>query len=189
MNAERDAALRDGLDAIQGDMAAHQRITGKEVTAEANRQLAARTFEEVDDQICYQPAGATSELIPVESSVTTRNLEGREYTVLREPEAAVKARPVVMAQAERVQVVAMLKRLHFLLGLPETGPLGTPSWRQRALSVMRFFGAQGANEKRFAHELAELVEASSRYFGDWRRDDRVVEFGEATRHAEMLAGA
>jgi hypothetical protein len=167
-DARRDEALRDGLDGIQADMAQHQRITGKEVTAEANRKLASETFEQIaaTSPIGFeQPETVAPQAVQEErKKVTGRS--GREYTFLKELDRAGNHQPIKLSPAARREMLKKLHRVHLLLTLPETGPLGAPSWKQRALAVMRVHN----NPARFARELDELLEASNATFGDWRKE-------------------
>lgn len=171
-----DQDRRDGLEAIQADMAEHQRsILGQEVTAEANRALAAETFQQLENQGVFAPPRDEhpNPLPPIETVKETRTVDGREYTFTKEPDKPGAVVPL-MAR-ERELVVKALKRLHTLLLLQDDGIAGAPSWSNRAKAVM----AIGmTNELRFAQELDELLEASNRYFGDWKIDpDRKVIVG------------
>jgi hypothetical protein len=175
VSAVRDEALRVGLDGIQADMAEHQRMTGREVTGEANRQLAADTFGQVEGLITVHsdaepspaPAAPAPEIADTRAVTVVTARSGHEYTQLREPDATAPARAVAMTHRERHAVVKAMRRLHLLLLCPDSGPLGQPSWRDRALAVM----ALNADPVRFAAELDALLEASVRTFGDWRVDE------------------
>jgi hypothetical protein len=168
MSATVDQDRRDGLVVFQGDMAEHQRITGREVTGEANRQLAATLFGQLEQQGALDrpadPTPAIAEPAPPQSVSEKRSVNGREYTFTIDGDQG--GNPVPMSAREKELTVKALRRLHMLLELQDEGVLGAPSWRTRACAVM----AVASNQARFAQELDELLDASSKYFGDWRID-------------------
>ena len=176
MSAERDQDLRAGLDALQGDMAAHQRMFRGEVTGEANRKLAADTFAELERSGQLAPV----EDAPVEApdpqvERATKEVNGREYQLTKEPDKA--GAPLTMSQRERELELKMLQRLHLLLTMRDEGILGAPSWRTRAESVMALMVMPGG-VIRFAQELDQLLEDSIKPFGDWKIDpDRKIYVG------------
>jgi hypothetical protein len=171
-----DQDLRDGFDAIQGDMALHQRITGREVTPDANARLAASEFEKLEAQGVFERASEI--LAPPETpeqkfgrelqerrDEQQRTIDGKTYKVTRDNDQG--GAPVAMDSKERELTVKALKRLHMLLGLEDTGILGAPSWKMRAVACCSHMAT---NPIRFAQEMDELLEASNRYFGDWKID-------------------
>ena len=170
----RTDELRDGLAAFQGDMAAHQRVTGQPVTGEANRALASGLFAELDAKGQF----ATPEPDPVEAPASVeasrdeRQVDGRSYTVTKDN--AVSGPTVPMTTSERELAVRAMRRLHMLLELQDEGILGAPSWRTRACAIM----ALSTNRARFAQELDALLDDSDRLFGSWKVDpDRKIIFG------------
>lgn len=180
MSADRDLDLRAGLDAIQGDMAAHQRAFRGEVTGEANRVLAAETFAELERSGQLAPAESTPAAAPEaqaepQAERSTREVNGREYQLTKEPDRA--GAPLSMSQRDRALELKMLKRLHLLLAMRDSGILGSPSWRTRAESVMAMMVMRGG-VIRFAQELDQLLEDSIKPFGDWKIDpDRKIYVG------------
>lgn len=123
MSAERDQDLRAGLDALQGDMAAHQRAFRGEVTGEANRRLAADTFAELERSGQLEPAGDILAPPPdPEPERTTREVDGRAYQLTKAPDR--EGAPLRMSRAERDLELKMLQRLQLLLTLRDEGILG-----------------------------------------------------------------
>lgn len=176
MSVERDQDLRAGLDALQGDMAAHQRAFRGEVTGEANRRLAADTFAELERSGQLEPAGDILAPPPdPEPERTTREVDGRAYQLTKAPDR--EGAPLRMSRAERDLELKMLQRLQLLLTLRDEGILGAPSWRTRAESVMALMVMPGG-VLRFAQELDQLLEDSIKPFGDWKVDpDRRIYVG------------
>jgi hypothetical protein len=162
-----DSDRRAGLDIVQGDMAEHQRLTGREVTAEANRELARDTFAELDANGTFDAprpeAVAAPELTRQQRRRLEREIEGRKYTITKDADQS--GNPLPMEDWEMELFGKAMKRLEMLLELRDEGVLGAPSWRQRALAVMAI-----REPKRFAMELDELVEDSNRYFGNYLVD-------------------
>ena len=176
MSVERDQDLRAGLDALQGDMAAHQRAFRGEVTGEANRRLAADTFAELERSGQLEQAEALIAPPPEpEVERTTREVDGRAYQLTKAPDR--EGAPLRMSRAERDLELKMLQRLQLLLTLRDEGILGAPSWRTRAESVMALMVLPGG-VLRFAQELDQLLEDSIKPFGDWKVDpDRRIYVG------------
>ena len=176
MSVERDQDLRAGLDALQGDMAAHQRAFRGEVTGEANRRLAADTFAELERSGQLEQAGDIIAPPPApEVDRTTREVDGRAYQLTKEADR--EGSPLRMSRAERDLELKMLQRLQLLLTLRDEGILGAPSWRTRAESVMALMVMPGG-VLRFAQELDQLLEDSIKPFGDWKVDpDRKIYVG------------
>ena len=90
--SKSDEELRDACDAIQGDMANHQRMFNGEVTSTANARLAIETFEKLEqqwndeDRNPYHRAPPTSETPqkPIERTETTATVDDRTYRIVRE---------------------------------------------------------------------------------------------------------
>ncbi len=169
MTARRDQELREGLDALQGDMAEHQRMFRGEVTGEANRALAANTFAELERQgVLGQVAeAAATPAPPADVEKTEHVLNGVKYTRTKEPDFPSPER--FLPHLEKQLVVKALKRLRLLLSLRDSGVLGAPSWNTRAKAVMAYMFLPG-KVVRFAQELDTLLDESNKYFGDWKVD-------------------
>ena len=189
-----DLDLHVGLDGILGDMSDHQRRTSQEVTAEANRTLAADLIQRMDrEESEAKPAPAPKPKLklpdPVEPNHVrpaliggTEKREGKhgQYIVNKSLVDDTKFRKA--NEAEHWFLSHAMPRAAMLLEKRETGPLGQVSWRDRTLAVMELHTRVGALrmanrhveasmlERRFMHELLELLEASSAAFGDLKRD-------------------
>jgi hypothetical protein len=175
--------LREALDDLQGDMAAHQRRHIGEVTASANQSLAASAFERLERERAEAKPVSTPEPVgslPIETKTERREGEHGAYTVKTE---ADKPMLRTATKAEGEFFAKAMPRIELLLTKLETGPLGQPSWHQRVLAVMshksKVAGARmsglhdyaDALDRRFLLELLALLDDSSRLFGDWRADD------------------
>lgn len=179
---ERD--MNAGLEALQADMAAHQRATGREVTARANQHLAAEAFQRLERQLDDRAApAAPAAPTPIEAKRETREVDGRRYTFSTSPNDDVALRTATPAEAWFLEHA--LPRVELLLSKKDTGPLGQPSWEQRTLAVLALkqhslaLSASGKPEyrdqaelldRRYMLELTELLEASNATFGDWKKD-------------------
>lgn len=181
MTIERDYA--GAVDALQGDMARHQRQFAPEVTATANQKLAVETIErlekqDADEKPLAEGAGNATQppLPPINEK---RDVDGREYTLNRAPDVPMYR---TASQFEE-QVMAHAKpRIQLLMSKMDSGPLGSPSWQQRTLAAMYFkvksleaIQAKRTDlaeyyERAFQLDLSELLEASCQPFGDWRKD-------------------
>jgi hypothetical protein len=177
--------LRDGLDGLQADMASHQARFRGEVSGEANRVLAADAIERLDQQLAdeagrLQPKPAELPAAPVSSSVEHREVDDKSYVVSKSQSDDVKLRNA--SPAEAWFLAHAMPRVELMLGKLDTGPLGEPSWNQRTMAVMaikeRSVAARTSNmigladdlDRRFTFELMQLLEDSSRVFGDWKAD-------------------
>jgi hypothetical protein len=170
--ASREQDVREGLDAIQEDMAEHQRSSGKLPTGEANRELAAAEFEKLAQRGAFlaEPVPTANPVEP-RPARETKDVDGKKYVLTRDAESG----PLVEQPLdEREETLRILQRLRFLLTLRDPGILGGPSWQQRVVNALDKAGAtQGAamlNPRRFAREIDEVLEDSNKYFGDWRKD-------------------
>ena len=179
-----EADARGGLDALQADMAEHQRRGGGEVHAEDNRVLAVEAIAAVERRSTDDPPPPVvvpEAPKPIEKSIERREIEDRAYVVAKGPElGGEQARPATPAEAWALR--HMLPRVELLLTKVESGPLGQPSWRDRVLAILELrsrvpgFRLAGRHreaddlERRYALELLELLEDSSRTFGDWKAD-------------------
>jgi hypothetical protein len=193
-----DVDMRDGLDALQGDMATHQRLFKGEVTAETNRQLAASEFEKLDRMASEEPAPATATVVPTPQAFNeTREVDGRRYNFSRSTTDDVAFRSG--SADEQKTVIRCQARIELLLTKSELGSKGdgfmpefikgelrfskTPacwlSWRDRVLAVMswKIAAQQPGNapwraelEKMHALLLIQLMDDSVAHFGDWKSD-------------------
>ncbi len=176
--------LREGLDGLQADMAAHQqRFGGGNVTASENQALAVGAIEQLERELADQkPAVHMTPEQPAPIATTREIREGEHgrYVVDRGPDAPLDIRKA--SKAEHEFLTHALPRIELLITKLETGPLGQPSWHQRTLSVLKYKQDSIAFEKagrpdvaeqldrRYMLELLGLLEASSVPFGDWRKD-------------------
>jgi hypothetical protein len=176
MSKPTDIDLRDGFEAFTEDMAEHQKAQGKLPTAPENQALAALEFEKLENQGAFarssEPEGPIANQFPPPDSKVTREVNGRTYTVTRDTVAPTGAELAQPAE-EKIETMLILRRLLLLLQLQDSGPAGAPSWKKRVVAVLdRCGGTMGAFMRqpgKVARELDELLEASNRYFGDWRR--------------------
>jgi hypothetical protein len=188
--------MREALDALQGDMATHQRRFRGEVTAEANRQLAASELEKLD-RMRSDEAPTPAAADPVTQASETREIDGRRYHLNRSTIDDIAFRRASEDEAKTVQKVQA--RLELLLTKQELGSRGegfmpefvrgemrfsrTPvcwlSWRDRALAVMswKMAALQPGNapwrdqlEAMHALLLIQLMDDSNAHFGDWKKD-------------------
>ena len=182
MSEDRD--YHAGLEALQGDMAAHQRRFAGEVTAESNRALAAAEIEKLEKMEADAKPFVQAPLEPpkpIEKTVERRVIEDRKYVVAKGPEPGAE-QVRLPTPGERWALEHMMPRVELLLTKTETGPLGQPSWCMRVMAVLelrsrvpglRMIGMHAAAddlERRYALELFELLEDSNRVFGDWKSD-------------------
>jgi hypothetical protein len=176
---ERDYA--GAVDALQGDMARHQRRFAPEVTATENQKLAVETIERLEKQDAEAPplrAGGQTQP-PLPPVTEKREVDGRAYTLDRAPDRGMYR---TASEFEAQVMVHAQPRIELLMSKPESGPLGTPSWQMRTLAAMYFkvksleAGKSGRTdlaeyyEQAFQLDLSELLEASNASFGDWRKD-------------------
>jgi hypothetical protein len=173
-----DADCVEAIDALQADMAAHQRQHVAEVTASANQRLAVETIE----RLARQNADASPVAAPAESPSDVRHLEvdGRRYTLDKAPDSKPMYRPA--SQFEHEVIRRAMPRLAMLLTKKDSGPFGSPSWADRTHAAMYFkvksieaIHAKQTDlaeyyEQAYQLDLAELLEASNQPFGDWRKD-------------------
>lgn len=176
--------LRDVRDDLERDMALHEINHGDgEVHAARNQAIAAQALEQFEREraalttVKPDVHGST----PIERSVESRDVDGKKYTVTREADTA----PMFRSASEfEAQVIKRAQpRIDLLMSKLDSGPLGTPSWRNKTLAAMYFkvksLEAKAAGqvdletyyERAFQLDLAELLEASNQIFGDWRKLD------------------
>lgn len=161
-------------------MAKHERMFGGEVHASRNESLAADALRELDRARAEAVRVAHAE--PVEQpefQSYTRELNGQKYTIDKAPDVTPMYRSAT--DFERNVLAHAMPRVRLLLSKPESGPLGTPSWRQRAMAAFYFkiksHEAATSNrpddanifERVYQQDLYDLLEASNQPFGDWRK--------------------
>jgi hypothetical protein len=152
-------------------MAAHQRAFKGEVTGEANRVLAAKTFDELERNGTLAPAIAEA-VAPAPAPIERTTQQVGEYTITKEADSADSAVP--LSEADARTAAAVWARLRLLLSLPDEGVLGAPSWRTRAKAAIGSMLMPG-RVLRVQHEIQELLDDSNRLFGDWRAEpDRKI---------------
>lgn len=175
--------LREASDAMQADMAAHQRRFAGEVTASLNQALAADFFQRFENERAdSKPAPAIEPPAqqPVEAKTERCEVDGKSYLVSTAPGDDIDTRPPT--PAENWFMTHAMPRIELLLTKQETGPLGQASWATRTLAVLdlqsRANGLRAANKhaeadelsRRFMFEIVDLLEASTAPFGDWKKD-------------------
>lgn len=173
---------REVRDALEADMAAHERNHGGgEVHAARNQALAAQVLEQLERDRAAAPT-TKPEVVggaPIEPSTETREIDGKKYTVDRAPDSKRMFRTASEFEA---QVLAhAMPRLELLLSKRDSGPLGTPSWRDKAMASM-YFKVKSLEAKKagqidletyyelaYQQDLTDLLESSNQIFGDWRK--------------------
>lgn len=173
--------LREALDGLQSDMAAHQQRFRGEVTADANQRLAAETIERLDRQVSNTPPMPTGAMPPpIEERSEIRDGKHARYVVDHGPDKPLVTKPA--SKAEHEYFVHAMQRIELLLSKVETGPLGSPSWQQKTMAVLdrraRALDHRRAGhhdkavefDRRYVLELTALLEDSSSVFGNWRAD-------------------
>ena len=170
----------EGVDGLQADMRRHQERFASEVTATANQALAVAAIERIEKQDAERkiaPPLAPLASVP-DQEVQTKEIDGRTYTLDKAPDV-----PMYRSASEfETQVLAHAQpRLEMLLTKQDTGPFGTPSWRDKTLAAMYFKvkSLEAAKamrtdlaeyyEQAYQLDLSELLEASNQPFGDWRK--------------------
>lgn len=173
-------ADRDTRDAIEADMAAHQRRFSGEVTASKNESLAADALRELDRVKAESPAVAPAEPIAQPERFTQkRELNGHTYTIDKAPDKTPMYRSATDFEANVLKHA--MPRVKLLLSKQDEGPFGTPSWRTRAMAAFYFkiksheaatshkTDEADLYERIYQQDLYELLEASNQPFGDWRK--------------------
>lgn len=168
------------VDALEADMAGHQRRYVGEVTARANRKLAVETVEQLEKQHAdAAPVAEVAATPPPAPESTTRTIEDRTYHREVAPDKAPMFRTA--SEFEHQVLRHAQPRIALLMSEEETGILGTPSWRARTMAAMYFkvkslearksgqVGLADNYERAYQVDLQELLEASSAKFGDWRK--------------------
>ena len=171
----QDGSLAD-KDALLADMATHQRMTGREVTAEANDRLAVPLFERVAAQVAAQITRPVKRVAAAPDFTTAQaHADARGKAAGRSPwkiehkppsltRDIAKSGPHVLAMFERLQ-----ERIALLMTKRESGILGAPSWRDRVLAVLAEKLSGRDVQMRSAH-LIQLCEDSNASFGDWKKE-------------------
>ena len=176
--------LRDGVDALQADMAGHQSRFRGEVSGEANRVLAVDAIErlerKLDDEAGRIKPKPSEPVAPPVQPDEVREVEDKRYQITRSQTDDVQMRSATPAEAWFL--AHAMPRVELMLSKLDTGPLGEPSWNQRTMAVMaikeRSVAARTSNmieladdlNRRFTFELMQLLEDSNRVFGEWKAD-------------------
>lgn len=171
----------DTRDAIEADMAAHERRFAGEVHASRNEALAAEALRELDKQRAIEkPVAPVEQPPPPEFVSYKRELNGHSYVVDKAPDVTPMYRTAT--DFERNVLAHAMPRVQLLLSKQDSGPFGTPSWRTKALAAFYFkiksHEAATSNrpdeadlyERIYQQDLYELLESSNQPFGDWRKD-------------------
>lgn len=158
---------REALDALQQDMADHQRRFVGEVTGEQNRQLMAAELERVDQMLAERKPEAETPPPPAPPPAPTiarESVAGREYLLRKEPD-----RPLVRVASplEAEFLTRATARVELLLSLGDSGPLGAASWRDRLMAVMAT-KAKAASWKAAADAPEELAHSRATLEKDQR---------------------
>lgn len=151
--------LRTGFDLLQEDMAGHQRLTGQEVTTQANAADAAQVMTRLERDGTLAQASAMQSDAPV-----SRESEHWQLRAFSDDETP-KQNARKLTDEER----ALITRMRDLLNYPEPGLFGMRSWRERALAVHAIMLSHHHDKaERYMRALRDLCDNSSRAFGDWR---------------------
>lgn len=157
----RNQDIIDGLDVFKGDMADHQKAVGLIPTAEDNAALAADLYRKMDNDGSNEQAISSNRAA---DAVAVDMAKFQDWTITKQADdEPVKPVDDLSARA--------LKRFRFLMNQRE----GTPSWRDRAMYVQRFFPLRNGPHyhellRRYTFELSKLLTESDRYFGNWKLD-------------------
>lgn len=125
-----------GLDALQADMAEHQRRFRGEPTAEANRSLAVDAIARLErEQSAQKPAPPPSPMQqqPIQTTRERKEIDGRKY-LLKKSEDKTLIRKANGHEAwflPRAQL-----RIALLLSKQDPGLRGMPSWRDRVMAAL-----------------------------------------------------
>lgn len=182
-DTDRDYA--GAVEQLQADMARHQRdIAGVPVTAESNQQLAVDIVQRLERQHADEARQPKLSPPPAPTQpahqVERREINGQIYTL---DKSTTDTQPYRTAtQFEHDVVRHAMPRIQHLMTLKESATGGGPSWAQRTMAAMFFkvkqhearqsclFDLADEYERRFQLDLYELLEASNKDFGDWRKD-------------------
>lgn len=187
LSGDTDPDYQGAVDALQADMARHQRLYGGgDVTATANQELAIATIERLEKEHAAQAGRIQPPVapppMPTPEPVQARELNGHKWTVDHKTDAP--ERPFRNATEFEANVMQhAMPRVKHLLSLRESGPLGSPSWHTRTVAAMYFkvrsleahkSGRQDLADQydqRFMQDLYDLLEESNKTFGDWRKSE------------------
>jgi hypothetical protein len=174
--------LREAVDQLEADMAAHVQRRGGEVKALDNKTLAASAIERLErEQADVKPAASVraDPAQPVQlGGREIKDVDGKKY-IIDKNIAPLKFRTA--SEFEEQVLKHAMPRIALLLSKNDTGILGLPSWRQRTEAAMYFkvksLEAAASNkpdlaehyERAFQLDVEELLEASNQPFGDWRK--------------------
>jgi hypothetical protein len=182
--ADEGRDYHGAVDALQADLAKHQRIVGTEVTASANQAFAVATVEMLAKEHAEQAGRTQAPVAPPplpEPGIEERELNGHKWTL---DKSAEPDRPFRNATEFEANVIKhAMPRIRTLLASMESGFLGSPSWHTRTVAAMYFkvrsleaekSGRKDLAEKyerQFMQDVYDLLEESNAKFGDWRNDE------------------
>ncbi|TXH41029.1 MAG: hypothetical protein E6Q97_38495 [Desulfurellales bacterium] len=157
MSTPNNNDLREGFDGFVGDMAEAERAKGLMPAAEQNAKLAAELFTTMEARGDFAREASAKP----SSEPAWPDMQGRpeDAKLVAHRDADAKTRDVSPFSQ------AIYKRFMLLLNYRERGPLGQPSWHERASWVHGFFAS---DRKRWSAEMIKLMEDSVRHFGEWR---------------------
>jgi hypothetical protein len=158
--------LLDGFDAFQADMQAAQAAQGVMPTPATNRNQATSLFNEMEQKGEFNVVADAPATEQAPDVIKLR--DGTVVDVAEERED--NYRPL------HPETLAMLARYRFLFTMIERGPMGQPSWHDRAVRVQRMFKPDSM--QRFSFELLALLDESDAYWGSWREGRRGIKTPE-----------
>jgi hypothetical protein len=161
-------ADQDAFEALQGDMADHQRRTGREVTAAANQALLGPELERAEKMIADATAAAGTPAPeappPVAKTIDRKDVKGRSYLLSKQEDTPLIR---VASPIEAEFLVLAEARMVLLLDHAESGLLGAASWKQRVLAVMAT-KAKAASWKAAAEAPDQLEQTRNTCRADYR---------------------
>lgn len=169
---------REAFDAFLGDMAGHQASHVGEVTGAANQRLAAPLFERLDLQAAERkPAPPPLPAAPPEVRQSDIEAQKRGFRIIRD-ERELPAIAPPLSIRDQVRAAAIKRRLEFLLGKVERGPLGQPSWAERLRSILLDQVIDPRTRTAVARKTLALIEESEIVFGSiFRERTRRIQVG------------
>jgi hypothetical protein len=166
VSAARAEEIRDGFDAMQEDMAEHQRAAGLIPTPDQNRDLLVGEFDKLEKKGAFLPVpGPAAAPVHETPNRIEREVDGKKYVITKDAPTD-KEPPLVMSELERQETVKILMRLRLLLSLEDWKPKVVKALDRMGLTI----GGAVTNPARVARVLDDLLEESNRLFGDWRKD-------------------
>lgn len=149
------------------DMAGAQRLQGKLPTVRENENLALPIFERVERDI--ERARHVSATPPApyqrpEKTQTQAKAEKLGYRLFYKEDGEGPSIFSAFTEHQVQEYKLRKRRVRLLLSKRESGPGGTPSWREITLAAVAVFVKTGREEP-----LRDVIEASCAIFGDWRK--------------------